>query len=324
VKVIIDTDGGVDDAAAIWWALTDPRIDLIGVTSVAGVVDSASAARNVLRVFAAAGRSDIPVAVGADQRAGPAPALRSASFIHGEDGLGNAGFATAPAGRVEGGDAVDLLQRLCGGGEDVCLVTLGPLTNIAAAIARDPAWAARVRELVVMGGAARVSGNALPFGEANVAHDPHAADCVVNAAWQKPPLLVGLDVTHVATLSPAEFELLGERRTAAAAFLDAPLRFYRTYGSTFTAPDCPCHDLLALLALVQREVITSAPLLPLAISTGAGPACGATIVDFRAQAFERLGGSRQSRPEGFAAWRIALSADVQLFRRLVRSRWGGD
>ncbi|MBI4878031.1 MAG: nucleoside hydrolase, partial [Planctomycetes bacterium] len=70
----------------------------------------------------------------------------------------------------------------------------------------------------------KVSGNALPVGEANIAHDPHAAELVVNAAWRTPPLLVGLDVTHQATLSEAEFALLAERRTPAARFLDAPAR----------------------------------------------------------------------------------------------------
>jgi purine nucleosidase len=320
--LIIDTDCGVDDAAALWWALTDPRLELIGVTTVAGVVDAATAARNVLRVLEAAGRTEIPVAIGADTRYGPAPALRPATFIHGDDGLGNVAFAAPPRGAPQAVDAVDLLHELCADRSDVALVTLGPLTNIANAIGRAPAWATRLQELVVMGGAARVGGNALPAGEANIAHDPHAAHAVVNAAWPAPPLLVGLDVTHQATLSDAEFALLAARRTPAARFLDAPLRFYRTYGSTFTAPDCPCHDLLAVLALAEPDVIRAAPVLPLGISTGSGPACGATIVDFRAQAFARLGGSQQHRPQGFGAWRIALDADVSLFRRLVRGMFG--
>src|SRR5262245_54017785 len=86
--VIIDTDGGVDDAAGLWWALTDPGIELVGVTSVAGMISAPAAAANVLRILAAAGRTEIPVAVGADARLGPVPVMRPADFIHGADGLG--------------------------------------------------------------------------------------------------------------------------------------------------------------------------------------------------------------------------------------------
>src|SRR5688572_3643374 len=111
-RVIIDTDGGIDDAAALWWALTDPRIDLIGVTTVEGVVSAQRAARNVERLLAAAGRADIPVGVGSGGRLGPVPELRSTDFIHGADGLGN---TTAPEDhdydvRYE---AAELLHRLC-------------------------------------------------------------------------------------------------------------------------------------------------------------------------------------------------------------------
>jgi inosine-uridine nucleoside N-ribohydrolase len=155
-----------------------------------------------------------------------------------------------------------------------------------------------------------------------VAHDPLAAQAVVTAEWQAPPLLVGLDVTHEATLGPDEFTLLAEHRTAGAAFLDAPMRFYRRFGSTMTAPGCPCHDLLAVMALIEPEVITEAPVLPLAVDCSRGPAWGATVVDFRAPFFAALDASDQNTPDGFADWRIALHADAARFRRLARAMWG--
>ncbi len=177
-------------------------------------------------------------------------------------------------------------------------------------------------ELVVMGGSARRGGNALADGEANVAHDPIAAQRTVLAPWVRPPLLVGLDVTLAATLRPDEFELLAQRRTPAAAFVDAPLGFYREFGSTFTTPDTPCHDLLAVLAVAQPEIIDDAPVLPLAVDCAGGAAWGATVVDFRAPYFAALEGSEQSSAEGFAPWRIALGVDVDRFRRCVRSLFG--
>src|SRR5690349_22594390 len=169
-----------------------------------------------------------------------------------------------------------------------------------------------------MGGSVAGGGNAQPAAEANIAGDPMAAALVVGAGWRRPPLLVGLDATHRATLTEAEFALLAERRTPAAAFLDQPLRFYRPFGSTFTSPDCPCHDLFAMLAWADPSVLTQAPELPLAVVTTEGPAWGATIADLRAPVFARIAGSRQAQPPGFSPWRVALGADVRQFRAKFR------
>jgi len=318
-RLVIDTDGGVDDAVALWWAATDPRIELVGVTTVRGVVSAREAALNVLLVLAAAGRQDIPVAIGAEARLGPSPDLRPADFIHGADGLGNT-RKDRLLRRAPGEDAAKLLDRLID--DRTAIVSLGPLTNIAEFVRAAPENARRLDELVVMGGAAAGGGNALPAGEANIAHDPAAAAIVVAAKWRRPPLMVGLDVTHRATLDDSDFTLLSERRTPAAAFLDAPLRFYKTYGSTFTAPACPCHDFAAVLALIETGLITDAPVLPLAISTAPGPAWGSTVVDFRAPAFARRGGSEQASPEGFSPWRIALAVDRGRFRACARKLFG--
>jgi len=320
--VIIDTDGGVDDAVALWWALTDPALDVVAITVVWGNVGVDIAAESVLRVAHAAGRDDVPVAIGAEGPLLPAPDLRPATFIHGADGLGNAAGPRAP-NRVVDERAFELLARLARERPgELTLVTLGPLTNIALVLEEYPGFAGDIAELLVMGGSARRGGNALPFGEANVAHDPIAAQRTVVAPWVKPPLLVGLDVTLEATLTPSEFGLLGEHRNTAAGFLDAPLRFYREFGSTFTAPDTPCHDLLTVLAVSQPEIILDAPVLPLAVDCGGDAAWGTTVVDFRAPFFAALEGSTQSAADGFAAWRIALGVDVARFRACVRALFG--
>ncbi len=320
--VIIDTDGGVDDAVALWWALTDPALDVVAITVVWGNVDIDIAVSSVLRVAHAAGRDDVPVSAGARGPLLPAPDLRPATFIHGDDGLGNAAGPEAP-GRAVAEPAVDMLARLVRERPgELSVVTLGPLTNIGIALHDHPDFAGNVAELLVMGGSARRGGNALPWGEANIAHDPLAAQRTVLASWSQPPLLVGLDVTLVATLRPDEFELLAEHRTAAAEFLDAPLRFYREFGSTFTAPDTPCHDLLTVLALSDPAIIDDAPLLPLAVDCGGDAAWGTTVVDFRAPFFAALEGSMQSAAAGFAPWRIALGVDVDHFRAAVRTLFG--
>jgi purine nucleosidase len=320
--VVIDTDGGVDDAVALWWALTDPGLDVVAITVVWGNVDVDVATASVLRVAHAAGRGDVPVAVGARGPLPPAPDLRPATFIHGDDGLGNAAGPPAPHHAVEE-PAPEMLVRLAHERPgELTLVTLGPLTNIGVAIGDDPRFAANIADCFVMGGSARRGGNALPFGEANVVHDPVGAQRTVTAPWPRPPMLIGLDVTLQATLTPSEFGLLAEHRNDAARFLDAPLRFYREFGSTFTAPDTPCHDLLTVLAASAPAIIEDAPLLPLAVDCGGGAAWGTTVVDFRAPFFAALEGSTQSAPEGFAPWRIALGVDVAKFRGCVRALFG--
>jgi len=320
--VVIDTDGGVDDAVALWWALTDPALDVVAITVVWGNVDVDLATASVLRVVHAAGRADVPVAVGARGPLLPAPDLRPATFIHGEDGLGNAAGPVAPLRAVDEAAPALLARVARERSGEITLVTLGPLTNLGIAVHDHPDCAAGFADLVVMGGSARRGGNALPSGEANIAHDPIAAQRTVVAPWVQPPLLVGLDVTLVATLRAAEFELLAEQRTPAAAFLDAPLRFYREFGSTFTAPDTPCHDLLTVLAVAVPDIIDDAPVLPLAVDCGGDAAWGTTVVDFRAPFFDRLAGSAQSAPDGFAPWRIASGVDVGRFRRCVRALFG--
>jgi purine nucleosidase len=275
--LILDTDGGVDDCTALWWAVTDPAIDLIAVTTTSGAVDQRTAAESVLKVLAAAGRLEIPVAMGAPGRFGPAPELEPVPFIHGHDGQGNAGHPLPDGVGPVAESAVALLRRLVDARPgEIDLVVTAPLTNLARVIELDPGWAGRVGDLVVMGGSVTVGGNAQPAAEANIAGDPLAAATVVGAGWARPPLLVGLDATHRATLTEAEFVLLAERRTPAAAFLDAPLHFYRQFGSTFTQPGCPCHDLLAMLAWADPAVLGEVVTLPLAVVTTEGPAWGAT------------------------------------------------
>jgi purine nucleosidase len=323
LRVVLDSDGGVDDAAALWWACTSPDVEVIAVTAVGGNVGVGQAAANLATVLAAAGRAGVPVAVGPADPVGPTPPLRRASAIHGADGLGDAGLAPA-AFTPHGEPAPEFLARHTAG---ATVVATGPLSNLARALEIDPTWPTRVAGLVVMGGSARAGGNARPAAEANFAHDPTAAARVADAPWLSPPLLVGLDVTLVATLTDAEFTLLAERRTPAARFLAAPLAFYRDLGSTFSPPgECPCHDLLAMMAAAHPGLV-GGPELPMGVDTGGSVAWGASVVDFRELAFARRGATASEVGDTSARiggrWRIGLDVDVDGFRSEVRSLFGG-
>lgn len=322
--IVLDTDGGVDDCAALWWALTDPGIDLVAVTTTGGSVPAEVAPVSVLTVLAAAGRLDVPVAVGAPGTFGSGPELAPVAFIHGDDGQGNAGHQLPAGARPVAEPANDLLRRLVDERPgELSVVTVAPLTNLARVLAEDPGWAGRLADLTVMGGSVAAGGNAQPAAEANIAGDPAAADVVVRAGWRRPPLLVGLDATHRATLTASEFALLARRLTPAAAFLDAPLRFYRRFGATFTRPDCPCHDLFALMSWADPRLLRSAPELPLAVVTSPGPAWGATVADLRVPFFARDSAGRQAVPDGFSPWRVALDVDADRFRAGFRRLVGG-
>jgi purine nucleosidase len=314
VPIVLDTDGGTDDAVALWWALTDPRVELVGILATWGNVDLDVAAATCCRVLNAAGRGDVPVALGEPDALGPAPLTERATFVHGEDGLGGtaARWPTGDVGPVDE-TATDLLDRVTAERPgEITLVTVGPLSTTAAALRARPGIAGRVRELVVMGGVVAEPGNALPLCEANIAHDPVAAAEVVAAPWTSPPLLVGLDATHRAVVDAELLALADEGRTAAARMLAEPLRAYAAFCETARQPGAgayPCHDLLAVIAAVDPAIITDAPTVPLAIDTGGSAAWGATVADLRPVPGRGLAGHHP--------WRVALDVDAERWRAEV-------
>lgn len=317
-RVLVDSDGGVDDVAALWYLLVRDDVVVAGITVTAGNVDVATAADNLARVCQLAG-VDVPIALGDGGAYGPHPQLRPADFIHGVDGVGDTGRRPRPWS-PDPRPAIDLIADVVTDRPgEVVLVTLGPLTNAARFVDAHPHAVGLVDRLVVMGGTTACHGNALPIGEANIAHDPSAAATVATAPWSRPPMLVGLDVTLQATLTEAEFELLAEERSAAAADLHAPLAFYRRHGGTFSPPgEFPCHDLTAAIVAIEPGLV-SAPVLPLGVDTSGGLAWGTTVVDRRRPFFERAGpGSTQSLPDGMADWQVCLDIDVAATRARYR------
>jgi purine nucleosidase len=316
--VVVDTDGGIDDCAALWYLLTCPRVDVLGVSVTYGNVSSHQAAQNVAKVLEAAGRTQIPVIVGATAPMGPAPVAPGASWVHGQDGLGDCHSWLASQVRPFEGKVGDLVREVGASSRgEIDLLCLGPLTNLAEALLGDPDLVTAVGQVVVMGGAIAECGNATPVAEANVAHDPRAAAAVIAAQWSTPGRLVTLDATHEATLGPGELALLEEARSPLVRFLAGPLRFYseRASGLTGGPASFPCHDLLAAAALVEPSILRWSD-LPLEVDCAGGPAWAATVADRR---LLRPGwSSRAPSREGFRTWRVALGADQAAFRAVVR------
>ena len=200
LPIIIDCDPGVDDAIALLLALASPELEVRAVTTVAGNVPGDRTAENARRVLALAGRGDVPVHAGC---VGPilGPVMRGK--YSGAGGLGGTLLPEAEA-PLAAGHAVDVLtaelSAAARAGTPVTVCTLGPFTNLAVALARDPSLAQGIKQIVSMAGAFVAGGNRTPTAEFNVLADPHAAEIVLRCG--APVVLAPLDVTFQALATP--------------------------------------------------------------------------------------------------------------------------
>ncbi len=221
-KIIIDCDPGIDDALALLLALKSETLDILGITICSGNVPAQLGAENAYRVLAHCGMTHIPIFIGE-----PLPLVRelvTAQDTHGEDGLGETYFPleTKPTFSHEG---ISFILDTLTNEEDVSIIALGPLTNIAAALQRDRAPFERLSQFVSMGGAYRIHGNCSPVAEFNYWVDPDAADYV----YKHLPCLIhmiGLDVTRQIVLTPNILECIARFDTKLASFITAITRFY--------------------------------------------------------------------------------------------------
>ncbi|MEL6267328.1 MAG: nucleoside hydrolase [Pseudomonadota bacterium] len=247
VPMVIDTDPGVDDAIAILAAMADPRVDLLGLTTVFGNVTTAIATRNALQLGDLAGHP-VPVAHGAE-RPLLQPPHPPADFVHGAEGFGEARLpdpARAPDPRA----AADFLAETAAAHPGLVILAVGPLTNLALALEAHPAIAGQVGRVVVMGGTLRHRGNVSEAAEANFWNDPDAANRVMTADW--PVTMVGLDVTETVRLYPDDLDAMTTVSPASAALLTQAIAFYRDFHRGTRGFDgCFLHDPAALIAALE-------------------------------------------------------------------------
>jgi purine nucleosidase len=210
---LIDTDTASDDAVAIIMALAEPSVRVLGLTTVAGNVGLEQATSNAL-LTAEICNSDVPVFAGADQ-----PLTRAhdhAHWFHGQDGLGDHGYP-APKRKSEREHGADAIVRLAQAEPGLTLVTLGPLTNIALALERDPKLVERIGRCVVMGGAPCCEGNVTPAAEYNIWVDPEAARAVFRSKLNIE--MIGWHVSRgPSVLRDDEIEAIESIGTATAKF----------------------------------------------------------------------------------------------------------
>ena len=307
-KIILDVDTGTDDAVALMTAALSPDLELIGATTVNGNTGIDSTTENTLRVFEWIGMPQVPVHRGMSRPLSrpQMTQINPATRIHGD-------LLDLPAAtiKVQPGHAVDwLIETLMASDGDITLVPVGPLTNIAMAIQKEPAILAKIPEIVIMGGA-HDHGNSTASAEFNIWLDPEAARVVVNCG--RPIRMVPLDATHRALVSLEDCARLRALGTpageAAARFTEKRIEGYDATQPMHRAGAAPVHDALAVCAIIDPSVITT-HFIPVDIETGGFLSDGRTVCDFR---------FRSRKP---ANVHFAMDADEAKFNAMLRAILG--
>lgn len=277
-KIIIDTDPGQDDAAAIMLAFASPQeLEVLGITVVAGNVPLALTSRNARVVCELLGRTEVKVYEGVDRpmRRG----LVTAEHVHGKTGLDGTELPE-PKMAVEKQHAVDFiietLRREPAGSVTLC--TLGPLSNIGTALERAPDIAPRIREIVMMGGGYFEGGNITPAAEFNIYVDPHAAELVFRSGV--PLVMMPLDVTHQLMTTKARVARIGNIGTRPADVMVKWLEFFERFDEEKYGSDGgPLHDPTVITYLLKPELFAGRD-CNVEIETQSELTMGMTVVDW--------------------------------------------
>ncbi len=335
VRIILDTDTGVDDALAILLAMRSPELRVEAITGVCGNTSLENCIRNIHLTLSVLDTRETPVVARGEDR----PLVRDLTFagdIHGDDGLGGVTRQVDADGRRVYPDpdqrtstvhAVDLITDLAGRypGELV-LVAVGPLTNVARAVMKDPERMRGLREIIIMGGVFETGGNVSPVAEFNIHADPHAAQIVCDSGI--PLVFVPLDVTRQAFLDAGTIDRFagaagaseadaseadgseagGSEAGARAAFVrDCTSRYVDFHRRNRGVNGCFLHDPLAVAVAVREDLVTTVP-ARVDVETAGDLTTGMTVSDLRSD--------RWGEPNA----RVCTAVDVQAFTRLFEER----
>jgi len=249
-KIIIDTDPGTDDALALMLALNSPELEVRAITVVPGNVTAAMGLDNALRMVSLANRCDIPVAAGAQHPL--FQKLITAEFWHGKNGLANVELPSSKC-RVDPRFGPDLIIQLVHASpHQITLVPVGPLTNIALAVEKDPSIIPLVKEVILMGGSIS-GGNVTAAAEANIYNDPEAAQIVFQAGW--PLTMVGLEVGDKALFTQKYLDELRQTHGPINDFIVSVLKFLAHLSATFGSPGSPMYDPSAVAVAIDSTLV---------------------------------------------------------------------
>ncbi|MCA9858355.1 MAG: nucleoside hydrolase [Thermomicrobiales bacterium] len=254
--VVLDVDVGIDDALMMLMLLSEPSVEVVAVGSTHGNCTAADAALNALRVLEAVGAGTIPVALGPES---PLDPPHQASHVHGHDGLADLGLPS-PKGSITGESAPEQLVRL--GTErpgELDLIAVGPLTNLAAALALDPDALSRYRSIAWLGGVSLAPAEALvnDYYDANTLSDPEAARTVLSS--DVPIMVIPIDLSYRAILSDEQLDAIKSSTTPQARFAWKILPFYNDFYEPWIGRWTSCmHDPIAGAIAIAPSLSTHA------------------------------------------------------------------
>lgn len=278
-KVIIDCDPGIDDVLAICLALFHPRLDVLAVTAVAGNVPAEQASVNVQTVIEQLDPPRYP-RLGAATAVEAAPAVDTRR-LHGDDGLANGGFVVSQLHHQRPSEKV-LCDEIRAAPEEVTVLCLGPLTNLARAFQRDPSLPGLVDQVIISGGSLSCLGNATPAAEFNMYYDPLSAQRIFNAPVTK--TLIPLEVTRQVTFNLDFVDQLPPDTTRAGRLLRRLIPFaFRGYRQHLGLESILLQDVVALTAALHPELFDTEELAG-DVETQGQLTKGATIFDRRINA----------------------------------------
>ena len=275
-KILIDTDPGIDDSLAILLALASPELSLEGLSVVHGNCSLEQATTNGLSVLELAHAENIPLAKGCELPL-VQPSLL-APETHGNTGLGYAKLPEPGIKPTSQHGADFLIEKILSNPGEMTLVAIGPLTNVALAIRKEPRIVGALKELIIMGGAIRSEGNTTALAEFNTYVDPHAAHIVYHAGI--PTTLVPLDVTYQCVLMSQDVERLQTLDSPIPRFIKETTDFYMEYHDSYQGiKGCVINDPLAL-ALTFAPELCDYQELPVDVDISGGVSTGKTFADF--------------------------------------------
>jgi purine nucleosidase len=250
-KVIIDTDPGTDDAMAIYLALNSPELQVEAITAVPGNVVAKQSIENALKLVSVAGRCDIPVAAGAQHPLNQK--TYTATYWHGKNGLADIELPPSKC-KVDPRFAADLIIELVHKyPHQITLIPIGPLTNIALAVSKDPSIAGLVKDIVIMGGSLN-GGNVDGAAEANIFGDPEAAQIVFNAGWIV--TMVGSDVGERTLMTRKHLSELEAGHGPQDDVVTEIARFYIERSEKNGWPGAAMYDPLAVSVVIDPTLVT--------------------------------------------------------------------
>jgi len=277
-KVILDCDPGQDDAVALFLAFSSPdELEILGITTVAGNVPLGLTQRNARMLCDIAGKNELHVYSGCDRPMQREPI--TAEYIHGATGIDGLDVFE-PMTPLQEQHAVDfIIETLLAEEQDsVTLVPTGPLTNIGTAIDREPSISKAIKEIVLMGGAMRESGNTSPSAEFNIIVDPHAADIVFNCG--RPVTVMGLDVTHQVLSTRERVERIKALNNPIANATAGMLSFFDRYDTgKYSSQGAPLHDPCTIAFFLKPELFEG-KMCNITVETESELTMGHTAVDF--------------------------------------------